>query len=64
MIGRVDSLFIITNNHFGGQALANGLQLRSMLEGGVIEAPASLIRAFSSLKDIASPPRGEEELDL
>jgi len=64
MIGRVGSLFIITNNHFGGQALANGLQLRSMLEGGVVEAPASLIRAFSSLKDIASPPCGEKELDL
>lgn len=64
MMGRVGSLFIITNNHFGGQAIANGLQLRSRIEGGVIEAPASLIRAFSMLKDIASPPRGEEELDL
>lgn len=64
MVGRVGSLFIITNNHFRGQALANGLQLRSMLEGGVIEAPASLIRSFSALRDIASPPPGEEELDL
>jgi uncharacterized protein YecE (DUF72 family) len=64
MIGRVGSLFIITNNHFRGQALANALQMRSMLEEGVIEAPASLIRAFSSLKGITSPPPGEEELDL
>ena len=64
MIGKVGSLFIITNNHFQGQALANGLQLRSMLEGGTIEAPASLLRSFAFLKDIASPPPGEEELDL
>jgi uncharacterized protein YecE (DUF72 family) len=64
MIGRVGSLFIITNNHFRGQALANALQMRSMLEGGTIEAPASLIRAFSSLREITVPPPGEEELDL
>ncbi len=64
MIGRVGSLFIITNNHFQGQALANGIQLRSMLEGGTVEAPASLIRSFASLRDIAVPPHGEEELDL
>ncbi len=64
MIGRVGSLFIITNNHFRGQAPANALQLKSMLEGGVIEAPASLIRAFASLRDFASPPPGEEELDF
>jgi len=62
MIGRVGSLFIITNNHFRGQALANALQLKSILEGGVIEAPASLIRSFEILRDIASPPPGEEEL--
>jgi uncharacterized protein YecE (DUF72 family) len=64
MIGRVGSLFIIMNNHFQGQALANGLQLKSMIEGGIIEAPASLIRSFASLKDITAPPPGEEELDL
>jgi uncharacterized protein YecE (DUF72 family) len=64
MMGRVGSLFIITNNHFRGQAFANGLQLRSMIEGDVVEAPASLIRAYSELKNVASPPRGEEELDL
>ena len=64
MMGRVGSLFIITNNHFRGQALANALQLRSMLEGGVIEAPASLIRSFEILRGIASPPPGGEELDF
>jgi uncharacterized protein YecE (DUF72 family) len=64
MIGRVGSLFIIMNNHFRGQALANALQLRSMLVGGEIEAPASLIRSFGLLSDIASPPPGEEELGL
>jgi uncharacterized protein YecE (DUF72 family) len=62
MMGRVGSLFIITNNHFRGQSLANAVQLRSMLEKGTAEAPASLIRSYGWLRDIASPPPGEEEL--
>jgi len=62
MIGRVGSLFIITNNHFRGQALANALHLKSILEGGAVEAPASLIRSFESLREFAYPPPGEEEL--
>jgi uncharacterized protein YecE (DUF72 family) len=64
MIGKVGALFIIANNHFRGQALANAVELRSILEGGVIRAPASLIRSFRFLRDIASPPPGGEELDL
>lgn len=64
MLEKVGSLFIITNNHFQGQALANGFQLKSILEGGIVETPASLIRSFASLKDIAVPSPGEEELDL
>jgi uncharacterized protein YecE (DUF72 family) len=64
MIGEVGSLFIITNNHYRGQALVNAFQLRSMLENGVIEAPASLIRNYSVLKGTAEPTSGEEELDL
>jgi uncharacterized protein YecE (DUF72 family) len=64
MMGRVSSLFIITNNHFRGQALVNALQLKSMLEGGLIEAPASLMRTFGSLRDFAAPLPGEEELDF
>jgi uncharacterized protein YecE (DUF72 family) len=39
-------VYVITNNHFRGQAVANAVMLESMVEGRRVEAPAELIEAF------------------
>ena len=38
--------YVIANNHYRGQAMANGLMLRSMFEGGPVEAPPQLVAAY------------------
>jgi len=39
-------VYVITNNHYRGQAMANGLMLRSMIEGEAVGAPPQLVAAF------------------
>ncbi len=53
--------FIITNNHFQGKAVANGLMLRSMVDAAPVPAPPELIAAYGKQLDgfvvpAASPP--------
>ena len=55
MLGRVGRLFIITNNHFMGQAVANAFQLRHLLEGTRIRMPESVRRAYPDLDSISLP---------
>lgn len=58
-IGRIKELgkssrrvFVITNNHYRGQALANALQIKNMITGEKLEVPGSLLREYPVLKDI------------
>lgn len=53
MSKRVKSLFIITNNHYRGQALVNAFQLRYMLERRKLEIPPELVKTFPVLGSIA-----------
>jgi uncharacterized protein YecE (DUF72 family) len=53
----VDRLFVVLNNHFRGQAVANALQLRSMLSGGKAAAPPGLIGTYPQLGDSLRPVR-------
>lgn len=46
---------VVTNNHFGGQALANALELRAALRGGRGPAPAPLRAAFPRLLACTDP---------
>ncbi|MBU8922502.1 MAG: DUF72 domain-containing protein [Bacteroidales bacterium] len=62
MLGKVRNLFIITNNHFQGQALVNGFQLSSMIKGAGVKMPSSLVRSYPSLEDYLD--RSVEDLDL
>ena len=39
-------MFVVTNNHFRGQAVANAKMLESMVEGRKVEAPPELVEAF------------------
>jgi len=38
--------FIITNNHFQGQAVVNAVMLKSMVEGGAVPAPSPVVAAY------------------
>lgn len=58
-----DRVYIITNNHYRGQALANALQIKNMISGEKLEIPLSLIKQYPVLEDIVSKIR-EGQLDL
>lgn len=45
--------YIIFNNHFRGQAIANALQTMFLMEGRRLDVPASLVETYPFLKKIA-----------
>ena len=47
------STFVVTNNHFGGKAVANALQILHLLTGKPVRVPPSLIQSFPDLTPIA-----------
>ncbi len=53
--GETNVVFVVTNNHFRGQAPANALQLRSMLDRRRVTAPPSLLATHDSLAAFADP---------
>ncbi len=44
--------YVITNNHFRGQAVVNALQIRSRVEGRKVKAPSSLVEHYPVLEPI------------
>lgn len=44
--------YVITNNHFRGQAVVNALQIRSRLERRAVKAPESLVEHYPVLEPI------------
>jgi len=54
--------FVITNNHFQGQAIANALQIKYLLEKKKLPVPQSLIKHFPELKKIAENICGQLDL--
>lgn len=52
-------VYVVTNNHFRGQAVANAKMLEAMVEGRRAEVPAELVARFEELLRpwaVASPP--------
>lgn len=47
-----DEVYVVTNNHFEGQAVANGLELRAQLEDRKVAAPPELVERYPRLKDV------------
>jgi uncharacterized protein YecE (DUF72 family) len=41
---------VVTNNHFAGKAVANGLELRALLLGERVPAPSEIVEAFPRLR--------------
>lgn len=76
LAGGTDATYVVTNNHFQGQAVANGIELLSELRtpGEPIEAPEPVLRRFPHLAKLngvraaptqpnrGSPPDGQLEL--
>lgn len=58
----IKKLFIITNNHYQGQALVNALQIKALLEANRVEVPESLASSYPELRSIMAK-RGDT-LDL
>ncbi len=52
---RSDETFVITNNHFAGQAIANGVELIDLLLAHRPQIPARWIEAYPRLAEIADP---------
>ena len=56
-------VFVITNNHYRGQALANALQIKNMLTGEKLDVPNSLLKQYPILDDIIEKIK-QGQLDL
>lgn len=52
-----DQVFVVTNNHFEGQALANAIEILSLLAGGPVPAPPALVTSFPRLAPITHTER-------
>ncbi len=59
--GVAEDLYVVTNNHYRGQAPANAIMLAAMIRGEVQRAPEPLMNAFSgALNGLAEPDAGEQ----
>ncbi len=56
-------VFIITNNHYRGQAMANALQIKNMLTGEKLDIPHLLLKQFPVLEEIVKKLKNGQ-LDL
>jgi len=58
-----EKIYVITNNHYRGQAMANALQIKNMITGEKLEIPGSLIKQYPILEDIVRKA-AKGQLDL
>jgi len=49
---------VITNNHFESKAGVNALELKAMITGKRVAAPATLIQKYPELRRFADPDEG------
>ena len=56
---KAEKTFVVANNHFKGKAAANSLELKSMLAGRRVPAPATLVETYPDLRDFTAPENGE-----
>ncbi|MFT7485167.1 MAG: hypothetical protein ACI9F9_001014 [Candidatus Paceibacteria bacterium] len=61
MAGQYEEVYVITNNHFAGQAVANAIELQAKLAGAPVTAPTSLLDHYPRLRSIA---KGLGQADL
>jgi uncharacterized protein YecE (DUF72 family) len=56
-------VFVITNNHYRGQAMANALQIKNIITGDKLEVPNTLLGEYPVLKQLVDDiKRGQLDL--
>jgi len=56
-------VFVITNNHYRGQAMANALQIKNMITGQKLDIPEILLQKYPVLEEIVRKIR-KGQMDL
>jgi uncharacterized protein YecE (DUF72 family) len=60
---RSGKVFVITNNHYRGQALANALQIQNIITGDKLDIPIDLLKQYPLLQEIIKKlKRGQLDL--
>jgi uncharacterized protein YecE (DUF72 family) len=60
---KTGKVYVITNNHYRGQAMANALQIRNMITGEKVDVPDLLLEKYPVLRDIVRAIRAGQ-MDL
>jgi uncharacterized protein YecE (DUF72 family) len=55
--------YVITNNHFRGQAVVNALEIKATLAEQMVSAPAPLFQKYPQLNDSALPDHETSEVE-
>ena len=58
---RAQATYVITNNHFESKAGVNALELKAMISGKRVLAPATLIQKYPELRRIADAAEDDRE---
>ena len=58
---RAQTTYVITNNHFESKAGVNAIELKGMISGRRVPAPATLIRKYPELRRFADPEEDSGE---
>ncbi|MEK6281317.1 MAG: DUF72 domain-containing protein [Acidobacteriota bacterium] len=61
---KTNESYVITNNHFRGQAVVNALEIKSTLKEERVPAPAPLFEKYPALAESATPASDAGELKL
>ena len=56
-------VYVVTNNHYKGKAVANALMLKSMVTGAVAPAPSGVFEAYGDVMEGYADPRPEGSAD-
>lgn len=65
MMKHLEKIFVITNNHYRGKAVANAMQIKNQLEGTRFKMTNGLLREYPDLNQISSGLKEDtEELRL
>lgn len=56
-------IFVIANNHYQGQALANALQIKNKLTGEKLDVPLDLLKRYPMLREIIAKIK-KDQMDL
>jgi len=62
--GAGKDIFIIANNHYRGQAVANALEIGHLLDGRRVKTPATLVSAYPRLAPIVEKAESQGMLPL